>query len=69
MNLKALEKFCQLTKNHEYLQICELPGLIVFISALPGEGWSEVHLHQFPVWAIADMSKDPEQKPKVNPYS
>lgn len=40
-----------------YLQVCELPGLVVGLGAGPGEGLPEVHLDQLPVGAVADVSE------------
>lgn len=32
-----------------YLQVCELPGVVVRLSTLTGEGLPEVHFDQLPV--------------------
>lgn len=40
-----------------YLQVRELPGLVVVLGAGLREGLSEIHLDQLPVGAVADVSK------------
>lgn len=43
-----------------YLQVCELPGLVIQLSALTGERLPEVHFDQLPVRPVADVAKHTE---------
>lgn len=43
-----------------YLEVSEVPGAVIILNTLPGEGGTEVNLDQLPVRAEADVAKDPE---------
>lgn len=39
------------------LQVGELPGVVVGLGALAGEGLPEVYFDQLPVWPVADVAE------------
>lgn len=43
-----------------HLEVSEVPGAVVILTTLAGEGGPKVHLDQLPVRAEADVAKDPE---------
>lgn len=47
-----------------HLEVSEVPGAVIILNTLPGEGGTEVNLDQFPVRAEADVAKDPEGRKK-----
>jgi hypothetical protein len=47
-----------------HLEVSEVPGAVVILATLPGEGGPEVNLDQLPVRAEADVTKDPEGRKK-----
>lgn len=47
-----------------HLEVSKVPGAVVILATLPGEGGPEVNLDQLPVRAEADVTKDPEGREK-----
>lgn len=62
MGGKKLIMLCFMTLFVIYLQICELPRLVICISALIWERLSEVHFNQLPIRPIADVAKHTENR-------
>lgn len=52
-----------------HLEVSEVPGAVVILATLPGEGGPEVHLDQLPVRAEADVTKDPEGRKKESHFT
>ena len=51
-----------------HLEVSEVPGAVVILATLSGEGGPKVHLDQLPVRAEADVTKDPEGRKKEDHF-